>query len=190
LTIWPRASSGAPDDAALGHRRVQQQRRFDLGAGDVVAAADDHVVGARLVDELAVVVDQVGVAGQVPAVLHIVGLALVGQVLAAGGALDRQPADLAARQFAALLVEHAGAVARHRQPGGAGLGVGLVGADEDVEQLGASRCRRSARCRWPASTAPRGRGQRLAGRHALAQARQVVLRRPAPRPSRGTTWAR
>ena len=75
LTIWPRSASATPitpHSATLG---VQQQRALHLGAGDVVAAADDHVVGARLVDEEAVGVDQVGVAGEVPALAHVVASA-------------------------------------------------------------------------------------------------------------------
>ena len=35
------------DDGALDHVSVRQQRRFDLGPGDVVAGGNDHVVGAR-----------------------------------------------------------------------------------------------------------------------------------------------
>ena len=91
LTIWPRASVGHADDAALGHVRVTEQRLLDLGPGDVVAGRDDHVVAACLEPEVAVGVADVGVAGEVPAVPHVVPLAVVGQVPAAGRALDGEP---------------------------------------------------------------------------------------------------
>ena len=45
-----------------------EQRRLDLEAGDVVARRDDHVVGARLEPEVAVLVHRERVAGDVPAV--------------------------------------------------------------------------------------------------------------------------
>ena len=90
-----RAPRPAADHAAFGDRRMREQRALHLGAGDVVARRDDHVVGARLVEEVAVLVDQVGVAGDVPAVLHVVALPLVGEVAAAGRALHREPPDLA-----------------------------------------------------------------------------------------------
>ncbi|MEZ5669258.1 MAG: hypothetical protein R3F55_17835 [Alphaproteobacteria bacterium] len=69
------------------------------------------VVGARLVDEIAVRVDHVGVAGQVPAVLDIDGLAVVGEVAAAGRAAHRQPAD-------SLAVRRAGGVDHPRDSRG------------------------------------------------------------------------
>ncbi len=48
------------DHAALGHGRVQQQRILHLGRGDVVARRDDHVVGARVIVEVALFVHHVG----------------------------------------------------------------------------------------------------------------------------------
>src|SRR5688572_19566454 len=85
---------GRTDYAALGHCRVREQRALDLRAGDVVAGGDDHVVGARLVEEVAVLVAQVGVAGDVPAAHltlgdHVVLLSIVGEVAAARRALHR-----------------------------------------------------------------------------------------------------
>src|SRR3546814_3675342 len=79
-----------------------------LGAGDVVAGRDNHVVGARLVPEIAVLVADIGVAGEVPAVLHIGGLAFrIVEIATAGGAAHRQPADRAGRHRIAALVDHA-----------------------------------------------------------------------------------
>src|SRR3954453_18313738 len=74
---------GDADDAALHDIRVRHQRLFDLGAGDVVARRDDHVVVAALVPEVAVLVPDEGVAGDVPAALDVRPLTIVGQVAAA-----------------------------------------------------------------------------------------------------------
>ena len=124
------------DDGALGDGLVAQQHVFDLDAGDVVAGRDDHVVGAPLVEEVAVGVLQVGVAGVVPAALDVVGLARVAQVAAAGRALHREAPDRSGGNVVALVVDDARAVARHGGAGGAGPRVRLVGGDEDVEHLG------------------------------------------------------
>jgi hypothetical protein len=77
LDDHPALLVGLADHAAFGHGRMLQQRVLDLGPADVVAGGDDHVVGARLVDEVAVLVLQEGVARIVPAVLHVAGLARV-----------------------------------------------------------------------------------------------------------------
>ena len=127
---------GLADHAALGHGRVPQQRVLDFRAADVVAGGDDHVVGAGLVEEVAVLVLHEGVAGVVPAVLHVVGLARVVQVLAAGGADHGQLADRAARHFVAVVVDHLGRVAGHHLADGAGAHVAAGRGDEDVEHLG------------------------------------------------------
>src|SRR5206468_4641278 len=89
----------------LEHVRVAEQCLFDLGPGDVVAGRDDHVVAARLVPEVTVGVADVGVAGDVPAVLHVGPLALVGQVAAAGRALYREPPGYAVGYLVAALVQ-------------------------------------------------------------------------------------
>ncbi len=71
----PRSASGRADHAAFGDRRMRQQRGLHFRPGDVVARRDDHVVGARLIPEVAVGIHQVGVAGDVPAVLHVLASA-------------------------------------------------------------------------------------------------------------------
>ena len=75
LTIMPRSSSGLPITPHSATAGMLQQRILHLRAADVVAGGDDHVVGARLVEEVAVRVLHEGVARVVPAVLHVVGLA-------------------------------------------------------------------------------------------------------------------
>ena len=47
---------GRGDDGGLGHRGVRDQRRLDLERADPVAGGDDHVVGAALEEQEAVVV--------------------------------------------------------------------------------------------------------------------------------------
>ena len=92
LTSCPRASSGTPTTAHSATAGCLSSASSTSGPGDVVAGADDHVVAARLVPEVAVVVADEGVAGEVPAVVHVASLARVVQVAAAGRALHGQPA--------------------------------------------------------------------------------------------------
>ena len=148
---------------------MAQQRLFDLGPGDVVAGRDDQVVGAALVDEVAVGVLQVGVAGEVPAALHVLRLARVVQVAAAGGAFHGQPADGAGGHRLQVLVEHAGAVAGNGQAGGPRAGVLLVGRDEDVQQLGGPDAVDQLDAGGFSPQRAGGHRQRLAGRDTLAQ---------------------
>ena len=165
---------GHADHRAFGDRLVLEQRVLDLGTGDVVAARDDHVVGARLVVEVAVLVDQIGVAGQVPAVPHIVALALVGEVAAAGRPAHREPAGLARRQRPHLVVDHHRLIARDRPAGGAGPDRIARGRDEDVQHLGGAD---AVDDREAGGTPPGLEGrkrQRLAGRDALAEARKIA----------------
>src|SRR5262249_50822155 len=129
---------GHSDHGALGHVRVAQQHLLDLRTGDAVAAGDDHVVGPGLVPEVAVGIPDVGVAGQVPAVLHVAALPIVAQVTAAGGALDGEAPRLAIRYRLAVGIEHRGGVAGDRQAGRARSDVVVGGRDEDVQQLGAA----------------------------------------------------
>ena len=47
---------GRGDDRGLGHGGVLDERRLDLERADPVAGGDDHVVGAALEEQEAVVV--------------------------------------------------------------------------------------------------------------------------------------
>src|ERR671932_96133 len=69
---------GHADDGAFADGVVFHQRRLDLGAGDVVARGNDHVVGARLEPEVTVLVHLVRVAGDVPAVNYVLSLSRIG----------------------------------------------------------------------------------------------------------------
>src|SRR6202034_1837239 len=125
------------DDAALADQGVLEEDALDLDAGDVVAGGDDHVVGACLVPEIAVLVLDVGVAGEVPPVLDVDARALqVVEVAAAGGAAHGQAADGAGRHGLAGGVDDTGLVPRDDAAGGAGTDVVARGADEHVEHLG------------------------------------------------------
>src|SRR5262245_52424822 len=59
-----------PDDRHLHHRRVAQQDALDLQRGDVLAAADDHVLDPVTDLRVAVRVQHSGIAGVEPAVAH------------------------------------------------------------------------------------------------------------------------
>src|SRR5205823_6475357 len=80
----------------------------------------------------------VGVAGDVPAVLDVARLPWIGQVPATGQADHRQPAGGAVRHRIAVVVEHRRAVARHLPAGRARTDVGVGGGDEHVQHLGAA----------------------------------------------------
>ena len=60
----------------------------------------------------------------------------VGEVAAAGRALDREAADGAGRDLVAVVVDDPRLVAGDDPAGGAGADVVARGADEDVEHLG------------------------------------------------------
>src|SRR5208282_2199476 len=130
------ARIGRADDGHLEYVRVAEQCLLDLGPGDVVAGRDDHVVAARLEPVVAVGITDVGVAGNVPAVPHVVALALVGQVAAAGRALDGEPSGLAVGYLVAVLVQDPGPVAGDGLTGRAGPDVAVGGGDEHVQHLG------------------------------------------------------
>ena len=115
--------------------------------------------------------------------LHVLRLARIVEVAAAGGALHRQPADRSGRRRTAVVVEHAGTVARHRHAGGAGAGMVLVGGDEDVQHLGGADAVDQFDAGGLAPQRAGGRRQRLAGRDALAQ-RAALRRRDAARARR------
>ncbi len=63
-----------PDDADFLHGRVAQQHALDLDRRDVLAAADDHVLDPIANLDVAVRVDDRGVAAVEPAAAH--GLAV------------------------------------------------------------------------------------------------------------------
>ncbi|KAG1173981.1 hypothetical protein G6F35_016703 [Rhizopus arrhizus] len=107
--------------AAFRHGLVAQQRVLDFRTGDVVARRHDHVVIARLVEQIAFVVLHEGVARQVPAALHEAALALVGQVTAARRALDRQAAHRAVGHRIHVVVHHLRHITRHHLADGAAL---------------------------------------------------------------------
>src|SRR5262249_44701936 len=122
--------------AAFGDRRMLEQRDLYFGTGDVVAGGDDHVVGARLVPEVAVRIHEIGVAGDVPAVLHVLALTLVGEIAASGRSAHGEAADAVGRDLLAVGVHDPRLVAGHGLAGRAWADLLLGRADEDVQHLG------------------------------------------------------
>ena len=88
---------GGGNDGGLGHRRVLDQRRFDLEGADPVAGGDDHVVGAALEEEGAVVVLRDAVASPPWAARR-----LVAQVAAEGSDRRRVEHELAVSTQASM----------------------------------------------------------------------------------------
>ena len=109
------------DDAAFSDRRMQQQRAFDLRAGDVVATRNDHVVDTATGIRTTVFVDEIRVAGQIPATLHILPLPVVCEITAAGRPLTARRPDLARWKRPQFLIDHARDIAGDRFAGRAGL---------------------------------------------------------------------
>src|SRR5207247_660732 len=126
---------GKPDHPALADVGVTEQRLLDLGPGDVIAGRDDHVVVASLEPEVAVGVLDEGVAGDVPPLLDVRPLPVVGQVTASGRALDGQSSGRAGRLRVALRVEDAGDVPGDGPARGSRPDVVVRGGDEDVQHL-------------------------------------------------------
>src|SRR3984893_19462447 len=73
---------GAPDHGGFGYRRMLVQDALDLGAIDVLAAVDDHVLLAVVYKEIAVRIAGPDVAGKIPAVAQgLAGRRLVAPIL-------------------------------------------------------------------------------------------------------------
>src|SRR4029077_11493740 len=130
------------------------------------AGRDDHVVAACLVPEVAVGVADVGVAGDVPAVLYVIPLALVGQVAAAGRALDGEPPGLAVGHLHAVLVQDRRAVAGDGRAGRAGPDIAVGGGDQNVQNLGRADAVDDGQAGGLAEVLPGRFRQVLAGRDA------------------------
>ena len=145
-----------PGHGDFGHRGVQRQAAFDLHRRDVLAAGDDHVVDPAGDEQIAVGVDQSGVAGKIPAAANGGGVGIGTAPIA----LERfvagdQRDDLAFLAGGGDLVGGFGAETDHADqlvdagaPGGAGLGGGVLLDGEGVdlgaavmvdEQVGAKR---------------------------------------------------
>ena len=174
VTRLPARLVGHPDDAALEHVGVRWERLLDLRTGDVVAGRDDHVVAAGLVPEVAVVVADEGVTGDVPAVLDVAALPLVGEVAASGRALDRQPARLPVGHVAAERIEDWPRIAGHGTTGGAGPDVVVGGGDEDVQHLGGADAVDERDAGGVAERVPGRDRQVLTGRHGAPQRAELV----------------
>src|SRR5262249_12604591 len=121
---------GNADDRTFGDRRMGEERVLDLYSRYIVAGRNDHVVGARLIPEIAVLVLDEGVTGDVPAFLDIVVLTRIVEIAAADGAFDGETARRAARNVPALLIDDLRPIARDRQAGRAGADFLFRRADE------------------------------------------------------------
>src|SRR5207247_4856166 len=109
---------GLPDDGALGHRLVLQERRLDLERPDPVRSRQDHVVGATGEPEVAVLVASRAVTGHVPVTPEdgrgLVRRAEVLEEQTRWAAAQRDIALLADCDLAALTVDHGHLVAWRR----------------------------------------------------------------------------
>ena len=160
---------GRCDDGRFEHRCVFDEHVLDFRPGDVVAAADDQIVGTALIPEVAVFVLPVDVARNVPAAAHVLALPFgLPPVPASGWAANRKEPGCAARHFAKILVHDARVVAGHDRAGGTGTNGSGTGGDEDVEHLGRPDAVQELDPRPAAPFFVDRGGQRLAGAHAEA----------------------
>ena len=155
--------------AALGHRRVLEQCVFHLRRAHVVTGGDDHVVGAGLVEKVAIGILQERVAGVVPAIFHIVALTCVTQVFAARGADHRELAHRATRLLGTVVVHHLRGVARHHLADGTASHIRGRSRDEDVKHLGGTNAVQHLDAGGVFPQLARGVRQGLARAHADAQ---------------------
>ena len=118
--------------------------------------------------EVAVRIHQVGVAGEVPAMLDILLLALVAKIAAAGRAAHRKPPDGARRRLATVLVDHLGLIAGHHATGRSAADLRSGRADEDVQHLGCADPVHDADAGCFEPGIERRLGKCFTGRHALA----------------------
>ena len=102
----PALDIGRADHRALPHLSVRQQCRFDLGPGNVVTGGDDHIVCACGKMKATVLVLEIRIASQIPAMVH------VGLLPRVGDPALRDTFDLAAMKDGTILVTH--------DPGGPG----------------------------------------------------------------------
>src|SRR5205085_6374746 len=85
---------GSANHGALQHLRMIEQRRLDLRARDLVAGADNQVVGASHVPEISLLIHAIGVASDVPSILYILLLLRRSiEIAAAGGTARGQPSN-------------------------------------------------------------------------------------------------
>src|SRR5690606_12433626 len=126
--------------------------------------------GAGLEPEIAILVHEERVAGDVPAIDHIVLLALVGEVAAAGGPAYGELADGTGWQGPEILVQHAGFIARHRFASGAGADIVAARRNEDMDHLGGADAVDDADAGLALPILENALGEMLARRKTFAQA--------------------
>src|SRR5262249_27425701 len=128
---------GGTNHGAFGYFRMAQQRSLNLDRRDLVTRADNQVIGTAVVPEVAVAIHAIGVAGQVPAALHIATLLIESvEVPASSRAADGQASYGVCRNFVAGVLDHLGFQARDHLAGCAGANLASCRGDEDVKHLG------------------------------------------------------
>src|SRR3989442_2519972 len=127
---------GCAYNSALRHCGMHEQNSFNLRPGDVIACRNDHVVCACLEPEVAILIHQIGITGEVPAMLYIGALALVCQVATPGWSLHGQPPYRIGWQLLTVLVKDACLIARYRLARSTGAYIGAGRGDADMQHLG------------------------------------------------------
>ena len=153
---------------------MAKQDVLHLQPGNLVTGGNDQVVGPGVIPEIAVLIHAEGVAGQVPAALHVILLARVVQIDAAGRAAHRQPPELARRQRVQVVVHHPGLVARNHLARGAGPDGAGRGMQDGVQHLRRAEAVQDLHPRHGLPAFQRGGRQRLPRRDAGAQRAQPL----------------
>ena len=125
------------DYGALQHVRVAEQGRLDLRPGNLIAGTDNQVIGAGHVPEISLLVHAIGIAGNVPSVLHIFLLLLRSiEIAAAGRTTHGKPSDGVRGRRIALVVDYHCLISRDRLAGCSRTNVFSFGGNKDVQHLG------------------------------------------------------
>src|SRR5262249_28904767 len=126
------------DDGRFHHRRMADERAFDLERRHPDPRNLEHVVGPALVGKEAVGVADILVPGAGPATLEggTALFALVPVALRAGAAAHQHLANLAVADLLALFIDQADLVARYGFAGGAVFEGGGSIANVLVQHLG------------------------------------------------------
>ena len=96
------------DHRAFPYCRVHQQSAFHFGGCDVVACGYDHVIGAALEPEIAVLVYPITVTGKVPTLDDVIRLPRIIQVPTSRRAADSKSPGVIVKVRLQIIIHYAG----------------------------------------------------------------------------------
>src|SRR5947207_8047782 len=92
-----------------------QQNIFDFDSRNVIARADDQIIGAGFKPEVSIIVNVKGITSEIPPILHVLRLlARVVEILASGNAANGQTSDFTGSSIRTVAADHFGLIAVDR----------------------------------------------------------------------------